>query len=1088
MQDRFHDIDSAVAGTCEWLLQHETYKTWAACDHGLLWVKGKPGTGKSTLVKYALGSHRGTNNTLVLSFFFHGRGDELQRTPLGLFRSLLHQILAQAPNALHDLVDRFESRRNENGRPGKDWNWREAELKPFLMSSLLNTLKARPIWLFVDALDECGKDNAVRLVGLFKTMLKSAVSQPDGVGRQFHICFSCRHYPILDVDKNTFEICVEDENERDIRTFVYGQLAAFRTQTSSRIPALIMERAAGIFIWAGLVVEKLLDLDREGAGLKKMEATVRSVPPDLDELYRHLIKDMDSASLKLVQLICFATRPLSVDELQWAMVIDADCPYQSLQACQSSEDYVPDSDRMKRRIQTLSRGLAEITQTQVVQFIHQSVKDFFVKEGVLASDGCQTSTEAAIRANLRLAKICIRYLAMEEIGQSIIYNTRDFPFLDYAATSLAAHMKQCDGEGVLQHGLLASFAWPSNALVELWTRVQQEIPQCGQSYHRLPQRGNLVHTTAVYGITGLLKAVLEVGDKTIIDKHIDERDMDLRTPLSLAAANGHEAVVELLTGAGKADVEAKDRYGQTPLSWAAANGHHTVVELLVGKGNADVEAKDRYGQTPLSWAAANGHHTVVELLVGKGKADVDSKDRYGHTPLSWAAANGRKTVVEFLVGKGNADVESKDGDGRTPLSLAATNGHQTVVELLVGTGRADVQAKNKDSKTPLSLATAAGHRAVVEFLVDTGRVDVEGKDTTGGTPLLRAAENGHEAVVKSLVVKAKANVEAKDKTGQTPLLVAVKSGHKAVVEFLVNTVKANVNTKDESGSTPLLVAVEGNKQSIVKFLLGTGEVDVDAKDDRGWTPLYLAVKGGHEATVGLLLGTGKVDVNVLSNHSWTPGVLLENVHARHEAIVGLLLGTDKVYINTKDILGQTALFRAVDIESMAIVKSILDTGKADVDSKDNFGRTPLMVAVEKESRKSRGIVKFLLDTGEADVGARSWSRLDQLVGQTVLSLAVIKGHRDIVDLLLTSSTSDAVVDAKDHYGRTPLYLAARGGFKAIVRSLLNTGKVDVHTMDNWGITPLAIAAKRGHEAVVQLLVEAGASAGAAEGKSVERMQ
>ncbi|KXX73079.1 Protein SERAC1 [Madurella mycetomatis] len=56
MEDRSHDIDSALAGTCKWLLQHEMYKEWVAHDRGLLWIKGKPGAGKSTLLKYALKS------------------------------------------------------------------------------------------------------------------------------------------------------------------------------------------------------------------------------------------------------------------------------------------------------------------------------------------------------------------------------------------------------------------------------------------------------------------------------------------------------------------------------------------------------------------------------------------------------------------------------------------------------------------------------------------------------------------------------------------------------------------------------------------------------------------------------------------------------------------------------------------------------------------------------------------------------------------------------------------------------------------------------------------------------------------------
>jgi ankyrin repeat protein len=44
-----------------------------------------------------------------------------------------------------------------------------------------------------------------------------------------------------------------------------------------------------------------------------------------------------------------------------------------------------------------------------------------------------------------------------------------------------------------------------------------------------------------------------------------------RTPLYIAAQEGHEAVVELLIAA-KADVNKADKYGKTPLWSAAYNG------------------------------------------------------------------------------------------------------------------------------------------------------------------------------------------------------------------------------------------------------------------------------------------------------------------------------------------------------------------------------------------------------------------------------------------------------------------------------------------------------------------------------------
>ena len=111
MEEREYDVANATKNTCVWLSKDPVYMEWLNQRHGLLWIKGHPEVGKSTLMKYIMKEMRRNKDTIVLSFFFHARGTSLQHSILGLFRSLLHQIFWRIPSILREITNIFTSSR-----------------------------------------------------------------------------------------------------------------------------------------------------------------------------------------------------------------------------------------------------------------------------------------------------------------------------------------------------------------------------------------------------------------------------------------------------------------------------------------------------------------------------------------------------------------------------------------------------------------------------------------------------------------------------------------------------------------------------------------------------------------------------------------------------------------------------------------------------------------------------------------------------------------------------------------------------------------------------------------------------------------
>lgn len=100
METRYESIDPAILDTCRWLFQKPEYTRWRDINcSDFLWIKGKAGSGKSTLMKCALGHARKTyRDEQVVSFFFNARSSQrLEKSVEGMYRSLISQIIRHFP-------------------------------------------------------------------------------------------------------------------------------------------------------------------------------------------------------------------------------------------------------------------------------------------------------------------------------------------------------------------------------------------------------------------------------------------------------------------------------------------------------------------------------------------------------------------------------------------------------------------------------------------------------------------------------------------------------------------------------------------------------------------------------------------------------------------------------------------------------------------------------------------------------------------------------------------------------------------------------------------------------------------------------
>jgi hypothetical protein len=478
IDERLISITPAQGTTCRWFLKSAEYLSWndmtQDTDHGgFLWIKGSPGTGKSTLMKLlfeeARRKARGDASQITTSFFFQARGTDLEKSVTGLYRSLLHQLFEKAPQ----LKESLEWMTSDGARVIERTGWHKEALKQTLAHAV-QSLGGQSLTVFVDALDECDEGEVADMVFFFEELCDCA----GDAKVRLQVCFSSRHYPTIVIQRG-IETVLEEQtgHTADIEQYIKSKLKLGKSKAAEEVRSRILEKSSNIFLWVVLALDILnSEYPNRSISLKKFQERLNQIK--LSTLFE-MILERDRQNREQLQLclkwILFATRPLKPSELYFAVQLGLD---KSSLGHWDPDDMDP--DQINIFIRSSSKGLAEVTRNKApeVQFIHESVRDFLLGKYTgqspeasgnfvgyshdILKDCCIAQLENCCITRLStFAENCMfipeplpKARETAELRQKICSK---YPFLEYAVINVYRHANYAQQNKIEQGNFLAHF-------------------------------------------------------------------------------------------------------------------------------------------------------------------------------------------------------------------------------------------------------------------------------------------------------------------------------------------------------------------------------------------------------------------------------------------------------------------------------------------------------------------------------------------------------------------------------------------------------------------------------------------------------
>lgn len=457
MHRRRQIIEDPAPRTGRWLIENKIYSHWLferdiqeqPC---ILWLKGNPGAGKSTLMKQAFRHAKLSLNAseyCVAGVFVSAKGEPLEHSSIGVFRSLLHQLLPHYPVQLQEAVQTWKELEEEAEMSEQSGViWRAAELKSLLNSILGHAAGKRTI-IYIDGLDELGLSESRRHAEFW-----GKLSRAENSGR-VRVCLSSRHYPQISFS-SVSELVAEHLNEADISTYIKQRLTARIVKSEShwepKLRIKLIRKARGIFLWVTLTLDSLLVKYDQGKSLELLLRHIDLMPWELELLFRDVVisigPESRAVTLQTFQWALMSTTPLRLHQWHHVLAFIKKPSPKSLDEWRKSVNYTESDSQLEREIKALSGGLLQVSaarsdevpgedqeylsiragagsldqeegETRIVQVIHSSVRDFFLEGDGFRLLDHSAALDPTTSCHITIVMTCLDYICISELDHLV---------------------------------------------------------------------------------------------------------------------------------------------------------------------------------------------------------------------------------------------------------------------------------------------------------------------------------------------------------------------------------------------------------------------------------------------------------------------------------------------------------------------------------------------------------------------------------------------------------------------------------------------------------------------------------------------